>query len=395
MYIAILGRQPELGIAELESLYGKDNVNWFGNIAATIDTTSQPNIELIGGTLKFGMVTKQYQNISWQDLKQQIISYYQEKFDQINKKITFGISLYGYDNLAVKDLFNLGLQLKKNFKKTNSTSFRLIPQDTVSLNTATSHHNKLGLSDNKIELLIVKNKDNFILAESTGAQNITLLANRDQARPKRDAFVGMLPPKLAQIMINLSSYNGHKLDLILDPFCGTGVVLQEAVLMGHDAAGSDLNPKMVNYSKINLEWFKERFSSYDLGKVKYLETADATKYNWPNANKISSVVSEVYLGNPLSAFPSDAKLLELKATCKNIIEDFLKNLSKQLDKSAMVVLAIPAWQDKNGNYSRISLNDKQLYGFRKIELKNVSSDNLIYSRSGQVVCRDLLILEHR
>lgn len=51
---------------------------------------------------------------------------------------------------------------------------------------------------------------------SVGAQNITALAARDQARPHTDAFVGMLPPvKLARIMVNLS---GIKKGTILDPF---------------------------------------------------------------------------------------------------------------------------------------------------------------------------------
>jgi hypothetical protein len=35
-------------------------------------------------------------------------------------------------------------------------------------------------------------------------QDIDAYAERDFERPMRDAFVGMLPPKLAQIMLNLA-----------------------------------------------------------------------------------------------------------------------------------------------------------------------------------------------
>lgn len=67
---------------------------------------------------------------------------------------------------------------------------------------------------------------------------------RDYGRPARDARVGMLPPKLAQIMLNLS-VKDEKSGTVLDPFCGTGVLLQEAALAGFDFIGSDIEPRMV------------------------------------------------------------------------------------------------------------------------------------------------------
>lgn len=59
-------------------------------------------------------------------------------------------------------------------------------------------------------------------------QDIESYTARDQARPMRDARVGMLPPKLAQIIINLALSN-NDITEVLDPFCGTGVVLQEGI----------------------------------------------------------------------------------------------------------------------------------------------------------------------
>ena len=79
-------------------------------------------------------------------------------------------------------------------------------------------------------------------------QDIESYTKRDRERPKRDAKVGMLPPKLAQIIINLAAGQLPEEKLqnicdiplgepiprrllgqtVLDPFCGTGVILQEA-----------------------------------------------------------------------------------------------------------------------------------------------------------------------
>ena len=114
-----------------------------------------------------------------------------------------GISAYNF-NIDARDVQKVGIILKQKLKK-SGISLRLVPNLEPALSTATSHHNKLGLAPNKVELIIVHTNDNkVVIAESTGSQNITAYAKRDQQRPKRDAFVGMLPPKLAQIMINLA-----------------------------------------------------------------------------------------------------------------------------------------------------------------------------------------------
>ena len=141
---------------------------------------------------------------SWRQVHTKIVHHYGDTWGAVDHKITLGISVYGL-RVAPRDIQRAGLELKKVLKA-QDTSLRLVPNSSIELNTATSHHNKLGLSANKVELLVVQGGDgSIIVAESTGAQNITALAARDQGRPKRDAFVGMLPPKLAQIIINLAA----------------------------------------------------------------------------------------------------------------------------------------------------------------------------------------------
>ena len=127
-------------------------------------------------------------------------------------------------------------------------------------------------SETKIEIIIVRaiNGD-FLIAESRGTQNINSYTQRDRERPKRDAFVGMLPPKLAQIMINLSSAQSG--NYLWDPFCGTGTVLQEATLLSINTYGSDLSDKMVDYTSENMRWLEKTFSTNTAWQV---FQADAT-----------------------------------------------------------------------------------------------------------------------
>lgn len=383
MYIAILGRQPALSIAELERVY--DHVDWFSEESALVETDSI-NIERLGGTQKAGRVTIEFSGGDWRRVSMKIVQHYSKLWAHYDGKLTLGISAYGFDT-SVREVQKTGLLIKSKLKG-STASLRLIPNQDLVLSTATSHHNKLGLSENKIELIVVRGRNGIIVAESTGAQNITALAARDQGRPRRDAFVGMLPPKLAQIMINLAGISSGR---ILDPFCGTGVILQEARLLGYDAYGTDLAEKMVSFSKDNLAWLDEHHRTSTSYVV---EAGDATDTSWKKP--IDAVVAETYLGQPFSAPPSSSKLTEVRGNCNHIISQFLKNLGPQLDSGTPVVLAIPAWKDVYNQFTHLPLVGKlDTLGFERVTLRTVRPDELLYFRPDQVVARELLILKKK
>lgn len=392
MNIAILGRQPNIGLAELERVYGGKNVSRLSLESATFSNNSDFDIQRFGGIIKAGIILDSLSSDSWQKITNQITKYFISTFSNYQPKITLGISTY---NIALKphEIQKLGLSIKSILKKRN-TSLRLIPNTDSALSTATSHHNKLGLSPNKIELLIVKSSSGKItVASSTGSQNITAYANRDQVRPKRDAFVGMLPPKLAQIMINLAC--GQTVEnkkaiapTILDPFCGTGVILQEAALMGYSVYGTDLSDKMIRYSRDNLNWLMD---SHRIQFEWYLHADDAMTAKW--RQPIGAVVCESYLGQPFSAPPSPAKLSEVTKNCNYIITEFLKNIRDQIGANTPICIAIPAWRDSKGNFTHLPIvNTLARFGYRPHEFMNISQNDLLYYREDQIVARELLLI---
>jgi tRNA G10 N-methylase Trm11 len=421
MYIAILGRQPALSMAELEHLYGADAAHWFSDQAATVKTNAF-FIDRLGGTQKAGKVAFELGSADWRDASTKIIQHYAKKWSGFEGKITLGISAYGF-TAKPTEIQKTGIVLKQKLKKNEGGSLRLIPNPEAALNTAASHHNKLGLSPNKVELLVIRARNGrVIVAESIGAQNITALALRDQKRPKRDAFVGMLPPKLAQLMINLaasasntSQTLGAKEALvsesfphnssaestplktnvstkgehrILDPFCGTGVVLQEAMLMGYSVYGTDLSEKMIDYTQENLSWLMDRFN---VTNTINLHAGDAMDTKWQPP--IDAVVCEGYLGQPFSAPPSLGKLEEVRKNCNHIMSSFLKNIASQLESGTPLCVAIPAWRDTNGTFTHLPLiNDLEKLGYTRFAFKNVKNEELLYYREDQIVARELLVL---
>ena len=414
MHIAILGRQPALGVAELEQLYGAKAIRWFSDISATVDS-SRFDFNRLGGTQKAGRVVAELSG-NWQKVSMRVVREYTAAWAGHEGKITLGISAYGF-TVTPREVQKTGIILKSKLKA-SGVSLRLVPNAEPALNSAASHHNKLGLSDNHVELLIVRaSSGKVIVAESVGAQNITALASRDQARPRTDSFVGMLPPKLARMMINMAvgtslipnkhegytraSGGGDEVvnsfrdkaeglapPVLLDPFCGTGVLLQEAALLGFDVYGTDLSEKMVRYSTENLDWLTHQYS---LASKITVDHGDAMEYTWQQS--IDVVATETYLGQPFSAPPSPAKLTEVRGNCNHIISEFLKNIAGQLASGTPLCVAVPAWRDAKGTITHLPLtSNPEKLGFTLNRLTHVSKEQLIYYREDQIVARELLLL---
>ena len=381
-YLAVLGRLPKLSIAELESLFTEVEPHFESSTKrvansrkqqpdapalATFSSNQTPDISRLGGTQKIGLEISGGYN--------QIITYLT---NLPAGKITLGVSDFRHGTKPFKAQGE-ALKLKKILQR-NGRSVRVLENKSSVLSTATSHHNQLAEKPNHVEIMLT----DFGIFTLTGVQNITKYAKRDQARPARDAKVGMLPPKLAQILINLCG--PLPLDAkLLDPFCGTGVVLQEAHLIGLTPYGTDIEPRMVEYSQKNLDW---------LGCTNYtVEQGDATTHIWQQPDAIAA---EAYLGQPMSQPPAEIKLKQEKARCRAIILGFLKNLAPQIAPDTPVVVAIPAWLRPDGSYSRLNLLDEATeLGYNVKKFINLGPSDLLYFREGQIVARDIIVLRKK
>ena len=380
-YLAVLGRQPEISIAEIEAQCLAGPVATFSPTvlgsrlrAAGVPQVAspahfefisdiEPKIDRFGGVLKLAI-----------ELEKKPLEFLQELPEG---KITIGVSDYS-KNASRKTATMEALKLKKILVR-HERSVRVVENKDATLSTATSLHNGLsGKNERKVELIKVNNDWYKVI----GVQDIDAYAKRDQARPARDAKVGMLPPKLAQILINLCGPLPEGAT-VLDPFCGTGVVLQEALLMGYRAYGTDISERMVEYSDKNLKHFD--FKNYEVG------VGDATSFHWNQP--IDAVACEGYLGKPFAKIPSEMELKEQKQECGSIVLGFLKNLVDQVKTSAPVTIAVPAWLRENKTYERLDILD--LMDKLGYNVENKSREGLLYHRDNQVVARDIIILRKK
>lgn len=407
--ICILGRLPALGLAELESLYGSEHTKPIDGAALLDIPAEEINFKRLGGSMKVARILTSLPYTDWPQISKylkEIIPEHVEKLDE--GKFTLGLSVYGL-KVQVNDINKLALQIKKSVKA-SGRPVRVLQNKTLELNSAQVLYNKLT-HRGSWEILILKNGQDTILAQTLFVQDIEAYAGRDQARPKRDARVGMLPPKLAQTIINLT--NAPEGSTVLDPFCGTGVILQEALLMGYNVIGTDLEPRMVEYSKSNIDWLKQKYPAIDT-KID-IEAGDATSQKWTDFDVIAS---EVYLGRAFNTYPSEGELKQAISDANTIIKKFLINLLPQLKAGQKVCLAVPAWKlrdiagsrDKSRTGRVFGSAEKQTsarfislplldhlteMGYNYLEFKHVRNSELIYYREDQVVARQLIRLEKK
>ena len=392
-----LGRQPALGLAELESLYSAAALTSVGPQAVLLDINpADVTFSRLGGTIKLSRVIHIFGPANWRQVEKQLLQLVPTHVSGMpDGKLQLGLSVQGFD-INLRQLEATGLSLKKAIRKTER-SVRLIPNKELELNTAQVHHNKLT-GPTGLELIIVTDGDRTVIAQTVAVQDIASYTYRDRERPKRDARVGMLPPKLAQILINLAvgllvPDAAPAGQVILDPFCGTGVLLQEAALMGYTPYGTDLEQRMIDYSAFNLDWLNQQYRLDLTANFAKLAKGDATNFAWEMP--VHYVAGETYLGKPFTRPPAAEALAQTEADCNLIIKKFLKNIHAQLPDGTRLALAIPAWATKNGPspFKLLPLVDQiSDLGYNRVSFEHAGDAELIYFRPDQYVARQLLIL---
>jgi len=410
--LCILGRQPALGMAELESLYGSATITPVGDIAALIDI--DPCLlafDRLGGSIKFCKVLTTLETTKWEDIEKFLIEVSPgHAKDMAGGKMNIGLSIYGL-KIDTRRITRTALSLKKAIITTGK-SVRIVPNKELALSSAQVIYNKLT-GPNGWELVFVVDSGQTIVAQTVREQNINAYSLRDRDRPKRDSRVGMLPPKLAQIIINLATGElpraqlqsicdipeGQKIprpkfdELILDPFCGTGVILQESLLMGYKVDGSDLDQRMIDYSSDNLKWLRSMFSIDNLEGTN-LEVGDATSFVWGRVPQF--IASEAYLGQAFTSQPSDAEIAHNVATTNLIIKKSLQNIARQVPSGTRLCIAIPAYHSSRGDFKHLPLIDSvEELGYNRMSFKYLSNSELVYFREQQIVARELLVITRK
>src|SRR4051794_13585651 len=94
--VAILGRQPELGVAEYESLYGPDKIQPISEGVLLTLNTDQIDFKRLGGTIKLAKILAYLPDTKWSEIEKYLIGNIPKHLELLPEgKFTLGLSAYG------------------------------------------------------------------------------------------------------------------------------------------------------------------------------------------------------------------------------------------------------------------------------------------------------------
>ena len=379
-YLFIFGNHPLLSLIELKSVVEKFDdkivVELICDNIAQITTDNPFDCvwwqNKLGGTVK---IAEKVASTS-EELVTELIK---QHCEPQAGKFMFGISSY---NLLKTDTNKMGMEVKRSIAS-KGTKVRFVVSKEKVLSSVIVKKNRL--LSNGAEFILFKKNNDVYLAITRSVQDFEAFGERDFGRPAADAKNGMLPPKLAKIMINLATADAD--DVLLDPFCGSGTVIQEALLMGYKKIyGSDINERAINNTKININWLAKKNPLININEVsiKQANALELTKQF--KSKEVNAVITEPYLGpvNQSGLLNKETKVLQ---ELENVFYQFVEQVTGVIKSNGKLVVVVPIIAGRTFNYKK-ALADK---GWLEIFPANYSVDEAKYSRNNQRVERLILV----
>lgn len=418
IYALILGRVFTLSLAEIISILKANNIASkileASNEAVIIETEEQLNFEKLqkelGGTIQIIKIIDVIKKREKDSVNFALQNYFtpsklkKDYFKDYSGKKQFGVSVFLLDkNInAFGEPKRLGMFIKKSLQN-QGLSLRAVLPEYNSLSLSSVAISKNQIIQKGASICAIASTTHVYVGKTLITQDFEDYGRRDYQRPMRDEKQGMIPPKVAQIILNLTGLPKGK--TILDPFCGIGTILQEGILLGYRMFGSDINKTAIRNSEANLEWFRNR---YKIAPGKYtLEVSDVAKVSETfKSKKIDAIVTEGYLGPIYSELP---KLNEIQANFEQIEalwKTALAEFKKMLEKGSKIVFSVPAYKKNKDDYIKLrsfdfiadlgyTIEDLFPDAVKKIApfIKTTERCSIIYDRKDQIVAREIAVLK--
>ncbi len=398
----ILGREPALSVAELATVLG-DAAEWMealvGREALVVPVRdgvdARALMRRLGGMVKIGEALGIRNHELGVD-PNALVAWMNEHISAGEGKRCFGFSVYDLGGGAKQvsrvrtEVRGVARETKRLLRETGHTA-RWVTSTEPTLSSVVVAKNRLLPEDGGMEILFLVTANGVHLARTLAVQPFEEWGRRDFGKPSRSMTRGMLPPKLARIMINTAlgrhrqtasqpvsassdgvvrtttPYNDTSRDtvkrpttpfMLLDPFCGTGTVLLEALALGCRVIGTDRDPAAITEARANLAWAgHERNVDLTVLPVECLSAHVAPQ-------SVDAIVTEPTLGPARGVHPRglDALIAELHTLYITAFREF----ARVLKPGGRVVFITPIFRTTRSARTVDITNDVARFGFRPL-----------------------------
>lgn len=363
-YLFILGRNPELSLKELECYFGKDfeKISMKDNVVlAELKELKEKEISELGGIVSIGEVLSE------------------GNVEEIKFELEKNILYFGTKNAMSYVLWNFSedveeiedyLRVRFKSEKLRATQRRFSRDMTLQDGKKIEMISSQNLIDEQYFLF---KEDKNYFGKIVQKCDYDEIEARDMKKPVRREALS-ISPRLSKIMINLSKVGKGK--KLIDPFCGIGVILQEALLKEIKVVGIDISKSAIDSAKRNLEWGKFSGDNYKL------ISGDSKKIKVRG----NVIVTEPDFGDLLHKVPTKEKANLFIKKYEDLVIRVLKNISKNV--SGRIVFTSPFVKTMKGrvgvNFEKISesIGRKIVEGF---PIKDFQKD--------KIVGREIIVLD--
>jgi tRNA G10 N-methylase Trm11 len=196
---------------------------------------------------------------------------------------------------------------------------------------------KKNLVENKAEVLLCIGRTETWVAITVAVHNPFEFQKRDIYKPNQRKIFGM-PPRLARMMVNLSTCKNGK--ILLDPFCGVGTILQEALLEKAMVVGMDVNPWCVKAATENLEWLVREYG-LEGADFRILQGDVNKLLEKVGQESMDCIVCEPDLGPALRQVPTDPYAKKIIQKLEPLYFGFVEQAYRVLKPGGRLVLVTP------------------------------------------------------
>lgn len=389
-----LWREWKLSVAEIVNFFPESNIIFSGSWVLILENIEksylQENFYKLGWTIKIFELDF-FANI--EDIYESVL----ETALNTEWKFKYSLNLFWEKSLKLENI----LKKTKNLLKNKSISARYFNKDDwKNLSSAQILGN--SILKKWFDFNIINLWNIFYFGKTLEVQDIDSYSKRDFSK-NRDMQVGMLPPKLCQMMINIwKESKDCESKNVYDPFVWLGTVLIEALNMWIPKVfWSDLSEKMVDESRKNISdfisknWLKNISFKIEKLNAKFINESEILQ-----KEKIDLIVTEWYLWEIMTKKNiSLDRINKQKESLLSIYSKFFENLAK-VDFSWRIVICFPFWE-LNGKFIYFNEILEILNKFCVIEniFKNSEinlsskSGSLLYKREKQLVWREIFKLK--
>ncbi len=405
-YAAFLGHQPHISIAELSaSIRGFSLDAILRNEILLFQSPEHldgESLRVLGGTVAIArQVTEN--DVGMSDVPQLLAN----EVESVTGKVTFSLRTFGIPPKEIRDLYRECKQLLKR----QGRPCRYVGSEREPAAAVLVRDEGLLDGSHGCEMAVIRHGENDLwVGKTLAVQDVRSYSKRDMKKPVRDTTVGLLPPKLAQILLNFGrwlSQSGKTTKpvkgpeaaedfVIYDPFCGTGVIPMEALLRHWNVLASDSSAKAVTGCEKNLEWIRkeEKIGKKEVSSRVWKQ--DARK-PLTEAQKASVIVTETTLGPSLTSRPTLKDVQKLKTENERLQKEFLEAVASSLP-GVSVACTWPVWYTSKGPVLLEKIHDQLLdLGFQAVLPPGVEPEDprrptLVYRRPDQFVGREIVLL---